>query len=226
MLLTTRQKRQSLSSKLPPISIDNIPIEEVDNHRVLGIIIDNNLSWSNHIDYLCKMLSRRVYQLCRFKKFINFHARKLFIHAYILSSISYCSTLFDTASANTLKPLQRVYKRALKAALLKSSSLTRFDYSKLNMLPLKEFFKLNKCSFLHKIISKSAPKSLCSALQINPRSPTRLLIPTPRIDLYKTSLCYSGSVLWNSLPKGLRSQQNSCSFRKQTFAHLRNSFQM
>ena len=226
MLLTTRQKRQSLSSDLPPIFIDNIQIEEVDSHRVLGITIDHNLSWSNHVDSLCKTLSRRVYQLCRFKRFINLHARKLFIHAYILSSINYCSTLFDGASANILKPLLRVYKRALKAALLKSTSLTKLDYSKLNMLPLKEVFKLNKCSLLHKIMWKSASEPLCSVFQINPRYPTKILVPTPRIDLFKSSLCYSGSTLWNSLPTGLRSQQNSGTFRKQVFMHLKNSFQL
>ena len=225
MLITTRQKRQNLPNSLPPIFVDNTQIEEVDNHRVLGIIIDHNLSWSNQVDYLCKTLSRRVYQLCRFKKFINFHARKLFIHAYILSSINYCSTLFDSTSDNILKPLNKFYKRALKAALLKSSTLTKLDYIKLNMLPLKEVLAINKCSLIHRIFSKSAPESLCSTFKPNPRHPTKFLIPTPRIDLFKTSLHYSGSVLWNSLPAHVRSKHNIGTFKKHLFAHFRNSLQ-
>ena len=228
MLLTTRQKRQNLTSSLPPIFVDNIQIEEVNNHRVLGIVIDHNLSWSNQVDSLCKTLSRRVYQLCRFKKFINLHARKLFIHAYILSSINYCSTLFDTTSETTLKPLHRVYKRALKAALLKSSSLTKLDYTKLNMVPLKEVLAINKCALMHRILSKSAPDSLCSIFEINPRHPTKVLIPTPRIDLFKTSLYYSGSILWNSLPAHLRAKLSTRSgtIRKHLFLHFSNIMQL
>ena len=43
MLITTRQKRQNIVSYLPPLTAkDNI--EEVQNHRVLGVTIDNNLA--------------------------------------------------------------------------------------------------------------------------------------------------------------------------------------
>ena len=226
MLITTRQKRQSLTVKLPSIFIDNVPIEEVNNHRVLGIIIDNNLSWSNHIDYLYKTLSRRVYQLCRFKKFINFHARKIFIHAYILSSISYCSTLFDSSCTSTLKPLHRIYKRALKAALLKSSTLTKLDYYKLNMFPLKEVLSINKCCFMHRILSKNAPDSLYDTFEINPRNPTKVLSPSPRIELFKSSLLYSGSKLWNGLPIYIRSKISLSAFKKHLSVHLRNTFEL
>ena len=226
MLITTQQKRRSLTCSLPPIFLENVCIEEVDNHRVLGIIIDNNLSWSKHIDYLCKTLSRRVYQLSKFKNFINFHARKLFIHAYILSSINYCSTLFDSSSKTSLKPLHRLYKRALKVALQKSSTLTKLDYSKLNMLPLKEVFYINKCSLMHKVLSKSAPEPLCSFFQINQRHPTKFLTPRPRINSFKTSLSYSGCVLWNSLPAHLRSRQNIVTFKNHLFIHFRSTFQL
>ena len=74
------------------------------------------------------MLSKKVYQLCRMKHFLNLHARKLFLHGHILSSISYASTLYDTASANSLKPLLSVYKRAIKSVLLKPSRLNKNDY--------------------------------------------------------------------------------------------------
>ena len=221
MLITTRQKRQYTTSSLPPVFINNNQIEQVDHHRVLGIIIDQNLSWSDHVDSLYKTLSRRVYQLNKLKKFINFHARKLFVHAYILSSINYCSTLFDSSSNNTLKPIHRLYKRALKAVLLKSSSLTSTDYTKLNMLPLKEVLYISKCSLMHKIMSKSTPDYLHSTFTVNPRHADKFLIPTPRINLFKSSLRYSGSVLWNSLPSHLRSKKNQSTFRNNLFKHFK-----
>ena len=43
MLVTTRQKRQNLSNNLPLLYINNQIIEEVESHKVLGLVIVNNL---------------------------------------------------------------------------------------------------------------------------------------------------------------------------------------
>ena len=54
MLVTTRQKRQSIVSYFHPLTVQDITTEEVQKHRVLGVIIDNNLSWTAHVNSLCK----------------------------------------------------------------------------------------------------------------------------------------------------------------------------
>ena len=102
MLITTRQKRQNLALKCPPISIGNQTVNEVDNHKVLGVTIDCNLSWSSHVTALCKSISKKIYQLSKIKHFLNLRARKIFFNAHIQSIIDYRSTLWDSASANTL----------------------------------------------------------------------------------------------------------------------------
>ena len=87
MLITTRQKRQNLPLKCPPIFLGYQTVNEVDNHKVLGDTIDCNLSWSSHGTALCKSISRKMYQLSKIKYFLNLHARKLFFHAHIQSII-------------------------------------------------------------------------------------------------------------------------------------------
>ena len=52
MLVTTRQKRQKLTVILPAIRMHNRVVEETTSHKILGVIIDNNLSWSLHAAYL------------------------------------------------------------------------------------------------------------------------------------------------------------------------------
>ena len=110
MLITTRQKRQNLPLKCPPISIGNQTVSEVDNHQILGVTIDCSLSWSSHVTTLCKSISKKIYQLSKIKHFLNFHSD-------IQSIIDYGSTLWDLANANTLKSLVSLHKRALKAIL-------------------------------------------------------------------------------------------------------------
>ena len=223
MLITTRQKRQNLSHELPPIYIKNQTIEQVTHHKVLGVTIDNNLSWYHHIHNLCKLIAPKVYQLSKIKHFLDFHSRKLFFQAHIQSSIDYASTLWDSASANTMKHLLSLHKRALKLILLKNTTLSKTDYNQLNILPLQSRLKYNKGLMMHKIMTGKAPPTLNDKFSIvNSRNTRKLCIPIPRIDLFKSSLCYSGSTLWNSLPESIKLIQCTTTFKKHYFIHMKN----
>ena len=185
-------------------------------------MIDNNLSWHSHVNYMCKTFTKKVYQLCRIKHFLSPHARRLFFHAHILSCISYCSTLFDSASENTTKPLVRIYKRAVKAVLLKSSSLTTSDYKDLDILPLKLTFAKNKAILMQKIALRTAPLALQSKFQRCIRQHGKLQVPIPRLDLFKSSLHYSGSILWNALPQNVKSSNSISVFKNRLKRHFKS----
>ena len=62
-------------------------ITEVSDHKVLGVTIDNNLTWGPHIRDLCKTTAKKVYQSAKIKHFLNFHARKTFFQAHIQSGM-------------------------------------------------------------------------------------------------------------------------------------------
>ena len=169
---------------------------------------------------LCKKISTKVFQLSRLKHFVNFRVRKLFFTSHIQSLIDYGSTLWDSASQNTLKPLHSLHRRALKLILLKQSSLEKDDYNKLNVLPLHTRLKYNKGILMKKIMVGNAPTSLSRLFPINPtRDQIKINIPTPRIDLFKTSLTFSGASLWNSLPYSLKIQSSKL-FKKRYLSYL------
>ena len=223
MLITTRQKRQNIKNNPHSLLIGNDAIAEVEEHKVLGVNIDNNLSWAHHVRSLCKTMSRKIYLLNRIKHFLDPHSRLLFFNAYIQTITDYCSTIWDSASANILKPLYSLHRRALKSILLKQSSLVLDDYKKLKMLPLKERFKSNKGVLLHKILSGHAPRAFITKFKTKPNR--KFNVPIPRIDLFKSSLAYSGSVLWNSLPELVRVPTSLNTFKKHLSLHLMSNYE-
>ena len=75
MLITTRQKRQNIKNSFNPIIIENTAIKEVDSHKLLGLTIDNNLSWANHVTNICNQISKKVFLLSRIKHMLNYHSR-------------------------------------------------------------------------------------------------------------------------------------------------------
>ena len=131
----------------------------------------------------------------------------------------------DSASANTLKPLVSIHKRALKLTLLKSTSLTAHDYKLLDVLPLKLKLEFNKGNIIHKIVSGHVPSNL--KLNFHPnqnRHSHKLVVPRPRLDLFKCSLTYSGGNLWNNLPLSIKVLSDHKVFKtKTTTKHLNST---
>ena len=54
MILTISQKRLLFHSPSANLSFGNQQITEVDDHKVLGLTVDNNLTWGPHVRDLCK----------------------------------------------------------------------------------------------------------------------------------------------------------------------------
>ena len=185
MFLTTRQKRIKMTTLFPSLYAYNKQIKEVDSHKVLGVTIDKDLSWSEHIATLAKSLSQRVYQLSKIKHFLDVSSRKLFFHAHIQSRINYASTLWDRASETNLKYIFRLYKRAIKMVLLKPNSLNTNDYKKLDILPFKSSLIYNKYMFMHKIMNGFAPNKIISNFITNQNRHKHIItLPRPNNNLF------------------------------------------
>ena len=150
MILTTRQKRQLLHSPSAHLSVGNQQIIEVSDHKVLGVTIDNNLTWAPTF-VTCAKLRQKSLPISKTKHFLNFHARKTFFQAHIQSGIDYASILWDSASDSLQKTLKSLHRRAIKIVLLKRTSLTDKDYKAAQILPLSSRLMSNKAHFVHKI---------------------------------------------------------------------------
>ena len=74
MTIATRQKHQ-----LSPLPLDLVlngaKIDQVSEHRLLGITIDNKLRWNSHIYNVCKTVSRRVFVLSKLRYIVDIDTR-------------------------------------------------------------------------------------------------------------------------------------------------------
>ena len=52
-----RVKHKHMDVKL---CIHKVPIQQVDNTKFLGVIIDDNLNWSNHISYINSKIAKGI----------------------------------------------------------------------------------------------------------------------------------------------------------------------
>ena len=225
MIITSRQKHQLHPLNLN-LSINNNPIEQVKSHKVLGTIIDDQLSWKIQIDAICKKMSRGLYLLNRLTFYIDSDARKIFFNAHCLSHINYASTVWSCAAQDHLKKLNSLYKRATKIILPNPLLSTLEKQTTLDILPLNKQLEFNKIISVFKARNQLAPDYITQLLK---RSSSRYsfsnyLLPRTRIDMFKTSFSFSGALLWNSLPTDIKTISSLSNFKSKLRSHLWNSW--
>jgi hypothetical protein len=104
-----------------PVNPDLIkPIERVHNEgdetnfKLLGVYLDEYLSFNDHITKLCAKISKSLYWLNRIKNFVNVKALKTLYSAMVHSNITYCINVYGCANNSTLKPLVIKQKQAIR----------------------------------------------------------------------------------------------------------------
>ena len=74
-----------------PIIINDHTVERVSTYKYLGVMLNNDLSWSNNTDYIISKLNSHLYCLRKLKKFnVNICILKLFYQLVIKSVFRYC----------------------------------------------------------------------------------------------------------------------------------------
>jgi hypothetical protein len=190
------------------------PIERVHSEgneksfKLLGVHLDEYLSFNAHITHLCAKISKSLYCLNRIKNFVTPNALKTLYSAMIHSNIVYCINVYGSANNSTLKPLVLKQKQAIRTisnAAYRDHTAPLFNQHKI--LPIAELIHYSKVKFMHSYMFGKVPPSFFEMWQTNrDRNVMRVLrnaddiyVPPHRIELFKRMPLISFATAWNSI---------------------------
>ena len=81
------------------LKVDSNPIKKTRNHKLLGIYIDDKLSWTTHIDHLCSSISSKISLLKQLSSYASIDIQTKFYQGYILPLTDYGSVVWGTTSS-------------------------------------------------------------------------------------------------------------------------------
>ena len=99
------------------ISVAGVKIKSTDSVELLGINIDNTLSFSEHIKTLCSITKNRIWSLNRICCYLSFDQRNLIFNAYIMSMFKYAPIIWMFCNKTTYEEVTKVHKRALRSLM-------------------------------------------------------------------------------------------------------------
>ena len=76
----------SLPLQLPAMTLNNIEIKTENSAKFLGVIIDENLTWKNHIEVVENKISKNIgvlYRASHLLDFKNLSKNLFFLHSHL-----------------------------------------------------------------------------------------------------------------------------------------------
>ncbi len=82
--------------------------------RNLGVVIDDQLSFTDHIATTARSCRFALYNIRKIRPFLSEQAAQLLVQALVLSRLDYCNALLAGLPACTIKPLQLIQNAAAR----------------------------------------------------------------------------------------------------------------
>ena len=155
------------------VTIENTIIKQVTSTKFLGVNINAENGWKDHINEVTKKISRALGIIRRIRYKLTTKTAMLLYDALILSHITYCNIVWAATYKTGLKRIYVIQKRALKVCLKRKSASYPKNQINLNMnsvfiisnrLSIYNLNKLQTVEVIYQVINKTAPLCLHNIL--------------------------------------------------------------
>ena len=223
MFIASRNAANKILENCPDLQLSGDAMNISTNEKLLGVHIDNSLSWTAQVENTIKKCNSLLYLLNRIKHYLPITTRKLFFNAYVLPHIDYCCTVWGNISSNLTDSMIKLQKRAARIILDKGIDTPSADmFAELNWMKFPDRITYQKSVLMYKIFNNLTPSHLQEFFtftsdihqrSLRSTSDNLLYIPKPNIDLYCNSLSYSGSKIRNAIPDHVKQSTSVAEFK-------------
>ena len=84
------------------------------SQKLLGIEIDNKLTFSDHVKGICTKASQKLHALSRVSNFMTLKQRKIIMNSFILSHFGYCPLVWMFHDRRLNHRINRLHERTLR----------------------------------------------------------------------------------------------------------------
>ncbi|KAL0195032.1 hypothetical protein M9458_008604, partial [Cirrhinus mrigala] len=205
------------------ISLGTLTITPSSSARNLGVILDDQLTFKDHIAKTARSCRFALHNIRKIMSFLTEQATQLLVQALVISRLDYCNALLAGLPSCTIKPLQMIQNAAARLVFNESkrAHVTPL-FITLHWLPIAARIKFKTLMLAYRTTTGSAPAYLHSLLPIYTPSRTlrsaserRLIVPSQRgtKSLYRT-FSYTVPGWWNDLPTAIRNANSLTTFKR------------
>lgn len=202
----------------PELFMDDIKIEFVKQFNFLGILINNNLKWTSHIDMIGKKIAKTLGIMKKLKNFLPSSALRNIYNSLVAPHLNYGIIIWG--GNNKLFTLQKKAVRIICKSRYNAHTTPLFK--KLGILKLDDLCALHDLKFCYKFGNDLLPDYFSSKMffrshtydrhHYTTRQTYNLHTPAVRHDFARCSISYKFPKFFNSIEPIIKAKIDSHSF--------------
>ena len=185
------------------IKIGDYEINRVYDFKYLGIVLDDSLTWKDHVRYVISKVGKRVGVLGRLRRNITIHAAFEMYNSLILPIFDYCDVVWSSCNKADMESLESLQRRASKIIVKSKCGTTSTDYLKFQSLEDRR--NAHILGLVKRCLNNNVPQFLKNYFKLNKEVISRetrrsnfIYLPAVRTETAKKSFYYNGSVVYNN----------------------------
>ena len=226
MLLCSKNKSRENSYHLYH---NNNVIQEDECMKILGIHLDNKLTFNKHSEILISKLRKYILIFFRIRNSLSQASMLKIYYAHVYSILTYCILIYGKGNASNLDKLERLHKRILKSIFFENSFGIdeRMKWNEIFSLHLVRRFK--SVILGHKLLNDECglPEFLNHVYKnkqnLNLRNNTDFITRYYRTNIGQRCMNYWIAMDWNTLPHECKTEKSIIKFKRKVKSYLLNT---
>ena len=107
------------------VKVEEFNVVNSASQKLLGITIDNKLSFEEHVGTLCNKASQKLHALSRISHYMDVKQRQLIMKAFINSQFGYCPLVWMFHSRLMNNRINKIHERSLRIVFNDNKSTFR-----------------------------------------------------------------------------------------------------
>ena len=201
------------------IMVDNYVIGNRNCEKLLGIKIDNTLTFNDHVSELCSKASQKLHALSRVSQYMNMNQRKLVMRAFISSQFGYCPLVWMFHSRKLNNRINKIHERSLR--IVYNDKVSSFEELRFkdNSFTIHERNIQALAIELYKVINGLSPEimKLVFPLKANVRYPSENKFETRNVRTVRygtETLAHLGHKIWAIIPNEIKEETSLIRFTR------------
>ena len=225
MLIGSIQKIQPLNN-LIAIRVNGRLLKRVKRIKYLGLIVDENLTWDDHIDYISVKIRGNIDILKRMKLTFSPESLVLLYKALIEPYFSYCNTVWGYCNETLLDKLQGLKNKV--AGVIKRSKFEHTTHpvllKELRWYNVRQLIFIDTAILMYGAANNSAPETISDMYQVannvhnyNTRYANNgnFFSNRPNTTKGQRSTTFPGARVWSRVPATIKKAQSLVLFKTQ-----------
>ena len=200
------------------IGVDKI--ERVSTFKYLGVLLDEYLSFNDHVDYVVTKASKKLGILRKSREYLDRKTSVLLYKSLVLPHMDYCSLIYTNTNEGNLNRLQLVQNAACRA-ILQADNRAHINYmhQELSLPTIRERleFQLSMECFKQINVPNNSLSNMFTKKETGRNTRTSntnmMIVPKVRTNMGRNAFSFKGPDHWNRLSTNTRTITDKTEFR-------------